>query len=78
MSNGTIRMRATLDSVAAKKNGIVVQLMPDDYTTPEDFADLCRMRGKLVAVQIVDPDEPLPLEYDEDPGPDGGALALAE
>lgn len=40
MAEGRIQMRATLDSVAAKKNGIVVQLMPDDYTTPEDFAEI--------------------------------------
>ena len=65
MAEGRIQMRATLDSVAAKKNGIVVQLMPDDYTTPEDFAELCRMRGKQVAVEIVDPDQPLPLEYED-------------
>ena len=37
---------------------------------PEDFAELCRMRGKQVAVKIVDPDQPLPLEYDDEPEPE--------
>ena len=81
MAEGTIQMRATLDSVSAKKNGIVVQIMPDDYTTPEDFAELCRMRGKTVAVQIVDPEQPLPLEYEDDdaqPEARGTELALVE
>lgn len=65
MAEGRIRMTATLDSIAAKKNGTVVQLVPDDYITPEDVADLYRMRGRKVAVEIVDPEQPLPLEYDE-------------
>jgi len=66
MAEGNIQMRATLAVVTAKKNGIVVQLEPDDYTSPEDFAELCRMRGKQVAVQIVDPDQPLPLDFEEE------------
>lgn len=74
MAEGRIRMSATLDSIAAKKNGTVVQLVPDDYITPEDVADLYRMRGKKVAVEIVDPEQPLPLEYDEEPPEDVPAI----
>ncbi len=77
MAEGTIQMRATLDSIAAKKNGTVVQLIPDDYITPEDVAYLYRMRGKVVAVQIVDPEQPLPLEYDDE-GEQAPGLALVE
>lgn len=71
MARGSIRITATLDSIAAKKNGTVVQLVPDGFVTPEDIADLYRMRGKTVAVQIVDPDQPLPLEYDDGDEADG-------
>lgn len=80
MTEGRIQMNAALAQVTAKKNGdIVVQLEPDSYITPEEVADLIRMRGKTVAVQIVDPDQPLPLEY-EDAGeePRGVELALVE
>lgn len=79
MSEGTIQTRATLAQVTAKKNGdLVVQLEPDDYITPEEVADLIRMRGKVVAVQIVDPDQPLPLEYEEPEDEQAPGLALAE
>lgn len=75
-------MSATLAQVTAKKNGdIVVQLEPDGYITPEEVAGLIRMRGKVVGVQIVDPDQPLPLEYEDDgEGPElsGTELALVE
>ncbi len=77
MAEGRIRMRATLDSVAAKKSGTVVQLVPDDYTTPEDFAELFSLRGKVVAVEIVDPEQPLPLQYDEEEG-DAALVPLEE
>lgn len=75
MARGNIQISATLDSIAAKKNGTVVQLVPDGFVTPEDIADLYRMRGKTVAVQIVDPEQPLPLEYEDEAG-DAGAFAL--
>lgn len=67
MANGNIQITATLDSIAAKKNGTVVQLVLDGFVTPEDIADLYRMRGKTVAAQIVDPDHPLPLDYEPEP-----------
>ena len=66
MTDGRIALSATLDSIAAKNNGTILQLKLDGFTTPEDVADLYRMRGKTVAVQLVDPDQPLPLEYDSD------------
>ena len=78
--NGRIHLSATLDSIAAKKNGTIVQLVLDGYVPPEDVADLYRMRGKTVAVQIVDPEQPLPLEYDDKPEPElaGTELAVVE
>lgn len=79
MARGNIQITATLDSIAAKKNGTVVQLVPDGFVTPEDIADLYRMRGKVVAVQIVDPEQPLPLEYDDEPQDSSlAALPLGE
>ena len=77
MARGSIRITATLDSIAAKKNGTVVQLVPDGFVTPEDIADLYRMRGKTVAVQIVDPEQPLPLEYEGTEGGPGPVEAVA-
>lgn len=65
MNDGTITLSATLDTIAAKKNGTVVQLLLDGFTTPEDVADLYRMRGKATGVIIRDPEQPLPLEYDD-------------
>lgn len=70
MTDGRIALSATLDSIAAKNNGTILQLKLDGFTTPEDVADLYRMRGKTVAVQLVDPEQPLPLEYDPDDGGD--------
>lgn len=66
MTDGRIALSATLDSIAAKNNGTILQLKLDGFTTPEDVADLYRMRGKTVAVQLVDPEQHLPLEYDDD------------
>lgn len=60
--SGAIQFSAVLDGINAKNSGTVVQLKPDGYVTPEDVADLYRLRGRTVAVQIVDPDEPLPIE----------------
>lgn len=78
MAEGRIHLSATLDSIAAKKNGTIVQLVLDGYVPPEDVADLYRMRGKTVAVQIVDPEQPLPLEYDGDePEPELAGTELA-
>lgn len=77
MAKGTIQLTATLDSIAAKKNGTVLQLMPDEFVTPEDVAELYRMRGKTVAVQIVDPEQPLPLDYDEEDGAEPGLAVIA-
>lgn len=83
MEDGQVRFSAKLKAVTVKDNGTVVQLEPDGYVTPEDIADLYRMRGKTVAVALVDPDQPLPLEYEEEPegydvapAPDDGWLAL--
>lgn len=67
MTDGQVRFSAKLKGVTVKDNGTVVQLEPDGYVTPEDIADLYRMRGKTVAVALVDPDQPLPLEYDTEP-----------
>jgi glycerophosphoryl diester phosphodiesterase len=43
-----------------------------------EVADLIRMRGKVVAVQIVDTDQPLPLEYEEPEDEQTPGLALAD
>lgn len=67
MKDGQVRFSAKLKAVTVKDNGTIVQLEPDGYVTPEDIADLYRMRGKTVAVVLVDPDQPLPLEYEEEP-----------
>lgn len=81
MAEGHIQLSATLDSIAAKKNGTIVQFVLDGYVPAEDVADLYRNRGKTAAVQIVDPEQPLPLEY-EDAGDEddlrGTELALVE
>ena len=78
--NDRIHLSATLDSIAAKKNGTIVQLVLDGYVPPEDVDDLYRMRGKTVAVQIVDSEQPLPLEYDGETEPElnGTELAVVE
>lgn len=68
MTDGRINLSAAIDSIAAKGNGTILQLKLDGFTTPEDVADLYRMRGKTVAVQLVDPEQPLPLEYEQDDG----------
>ena len=82
MDTGTIDIRCKLDTITAKGNGTtdVKLVLTDDYVTPEDVADLYRMRGKSVAVRIVDPEQPLPLEY-EDAEPEvevTAGLALVE
>ncbi len=64
--SGAIQFSAVLDGINAKGSGTVVQLKPDGYVTPEDVADLYRLRGRTVAVQIVDPDAALPLKYEEE------------
>ena len=66
--SGAIQFSAVLDGINAKGSGTVVQLKPDGYVTPEDVADLYRLRGRTVAVQIVDPDAALPLEYQPEDG----------
>ena len=66
MTDGQVRFSAKLKAINAKDNGTAIQLEPDGYVTPEDIADLYRMRGKTVAVVLVDPDQPLPLEYEEE------------
>lgn len=66
--SGAIQFNAVLDGINAKGSGTVVQLKPDGYVTPEDVANLYRLRGRTVWVQIVDPDAPLPLECEPDDG----------
>lgn len=82
MADYSIQMGATLDAIAAERNGTTVTLVLDSYVGPEDVADLYRMRGKQVAVQIVDPDQPLPLDYGDGdegaPAPEDGALAVVD
>lgn len=68
MSDGRVSLSAKLKAVTVKDNETIVQLEPDSWVTPEDVAELYRMRGKVLAVQLVDPEQPLPLEYGE---PDG-------
>ena len=77
MTDGRINLSAAIDSIAAKGNGTVLQLKLDGFTTPEDVADLYRMRGKTVAVQLVDPEQPLPLEYEQDDGEADGDMLPA-
>lgn len=76
MTDGRIALSATIDSIAAKNNGTILQLKLDGFTTPEDVADLYRMRGKTVAVQLVDPDQPLPLEYDDETDAEPGLMLV--
>lgn len=64
--SGAIQFNAVLDGINAKGSGTVVQLKPDGYVTPEDVANLYRLRGRTVWVQIVDTDAPLPLECEPD------------
>lgn len=81
MTDGRIEISAVLDGINAKGSGTVIQLKPDGFITPEDVADLYRLRGRTVAVVIVAPDQPLALDYAEDvgeDGPDGAGLMLAE
>jgi len=68
MSDGRVSLSAKLKAVTVKDNGTIVQLEPDSWVTPEDVAELYRMRGKVLAVQLVDPEQPLPLEYGEPGG----------
>lgn len=79
--NESIQVSATLKAITAKGTGTVLQLELGGFTTKEDIADLYALRGKTVAVQIVDPEQPLPLEY-EDAGDEddlrGNELALVE
>lgn len=66
MAEGRIQDNMVLDSITARGTGTVIQLKPSGFITPEDIAELYRMRGKTVAVQIVDPEQQLPLQYEEE------------
>lgn len=82
MAQGKITINCTLDKIVSAKTGDTLHLVLDGYTTPEDIADLYRMRGKNVAVCLVDPEQPLPLEYEPcDEAPEEvamGGLMLVE
>lgn len=62
MAADRIQVTATLDSIPAKASKTVVQLVLDSYVTPEEIAELYRMLGKSVAVEIVDTQQRMDLD----------------
>ena len=68
---GMLDMDCEIKSVNAKGAGIVIQVEPKGYMTPEDSAALIALIGKRVRARVIDPTAPLPLDYYDD-GTEGG------